>query len=482
MKPWSLLLGLLLLGPVAAEPASLEVQIRTRPSGARVWLNQVEQELDTGQTTDKPVELKRDWFFDQNDNPVSRTLVFRLAGHRDARTKLSWGQLKPDQPILADDGNPIPLAPDNFLVQAQDHPMITVLTLGSLLVVLAGGVITYRRNLGAAYARKEAEEIAQRKILELQAQQQAQQEEAKRQAKLAQQQTLEIKEKQQILEQKTQAIQESGGKDPWIGVEITSRSMGSYAIMRKLGAGGMATVYEAILVSQKPGSPAKLALKIINRQGEDQARAVSEGQAGMQLVHPGILRCYDYVEFQGAICLFLELVEGGRDMTAIDKPIDPLSALKGLAAAAKALDEMHSRGYVHRDLKPSNIMLLADGQLKIADLGLIKNPLAQFQTGTETIMGTPHYMPPEQFQKFKAVSAAADQYALGCILYELIEGRLPFVGDLNQLIIGHLHGQPDPPTKLNPAAAQALLRMLAKEPEERYSSCFEALSVIRSLL
>lgn len=480
VKGW-IFIWLLLFIHAAAEPGSLEVRIVTQPSGARVWLNQVERELDTGQTTDKPVQLKRDWFFDQNQNPVSRTLVFRLAGHRDARLKLTWGQIKPDQPILAEDGSPILLTAEGLLVNAQDHPFLTLLTLGSFLAALMGGVTTRVRRRREANAQKEAEETSQRKILELQAQQQAQQEEARRQAQLAQEQTLKIKEEQQLLELKTQAIQESGGKDSWIGVEITSRSMGSYTILRKLGAGGMATVYEARLVSRKPGSPEKLALKILNLEG-DQARAVSEGQAGMQLAHPGIVRCYDYVEFNGVICLFLELVEGGRDMTSISKPIDAISALNGLAPVAKALDEMHARGYVHRDLKPSNIMLLPGGQLKIADLGLIKNPNAEFQTGTGIILGTPYYLPPEQVKKFKSVTGAADQYALGCILYELIEGQLPFEGDVNQAILGHLQAQPDLPSRLNPAAARALLKMLEKEPENRYPSCFEALSAIRASL
>jgi serine/threonine-protein kinase len=249
----------------------------------------------------------------------------------------------------------------------------------------------------------------------------------------------------------------------------------------------MGAVYEAVLVKGKPISPVKIALKIVDLRSKPGAkeRAISEGQVGMQIVHPSIVRCLDYVDLPEAICLFQELVDGKQSLQSQVKPggMDPGLAVELLLPVASGLLAMHSKGYIHRDIKPENIMLNVDGQLKIADLGLAKNPHAGFQTDSRDFLGTFAYCAPEQITNTSKVTAQADQYALGCVLYELIEGRLPFLGpDYLQFAAAHLNDIPPPARKLTVQANAALLKMLEKDPANRYEDPLKALQAIQDTL
>lgn len=471
---------------VSADPASMEVKIETSPPGARVWMSQVDREIDTGQSTDQPVKLRKEWFFDEGGNPVGRTFVLRLRNHSEARFKTTWGSLSSGRPLMAEDGKPFRLQPEGLIAWVQDYPLVGGLFALILVGGAAGALLGYQRLQSSrrqAEAQSALAERAQRKALDLAAQQQADREEATRLAKQAVEQTLKMKKQQDLLDQKNQAIQQAGGTDPRLGLEITSRSMGTYVLLKKLGAGAMGAVYEGKLSSESPGSPKKLAIKWIDPDKVEKERAHSEGQVGMQLVHPGIIRCYDYVELNNAVFLLLELVEGGDDMTRLlTVAHTPEQAIQLLEPVAQALDAMHARGFIHRDLKPSNIMTTAAG-LKITDMGLAKNPHANFQTLSGDAFGTAQYIAPEQIQDTKRVTPKADQYALGCILYELIEATSPFTGSgAMEMFFAHLSVDPPVPARLNAAAATALLRMLAKKPDERFGSCCEALAAIRERL
>jgi serine/threonine protein kinase len=149
-------------------------------------------------------------------------------------------------------------------------------------------------------------------------------------------------------------------------------------------------------------------------------------------------------------------------------------ALRVTAWLATALNAAHAQNIVHRDVKPGNILITKDGWLKVSDLGLAKDMGARDLTNLDTVMGTPYYMPPESLKPGQEVGPAADIYSLGVILYEMLAGRPPFTGTLNQVISGHLHSEPVYSTQLNgaklplPEGTVKLMRsLLAKDPALR---------------
>ena len=484
LRKW-LVIGLLSSAAWSQE-AYRDITIVTDPPGAEVWIG-LDPPKNTLQKTDKPVRVERDWFFDPLQNPVGRTLIFRLPGHEEAKIKVNWGQLGDH---LQQDGKPFRLAPTNLYFWVLDHPLFC----GGLALGLAAAVVALltvqKRSAAArqaAEAQREAAKKAEFQAMQEQARQQADRERAQKAEREAQEEARKAREQQELLAAKQQSIQDTAGKDPWIGIEFSSGRIGTYRAVSLLGAGGMGAVYEGVLVSGKPVSPAKLALKIVDLRVKPDAkeRAISEGQVGMQIVHSSIVRCYDYVELPQAICMFQELVEGKSSLKdkVVAGGLDPLVALDLMLPVAAALLVMHEKGYIHRDIKPENIMLSADGQLKIADLGLAKNPHAGFQTDSRDFMGTFAYCAPEQITNTSKVTPAADQYALGCVLYELIEGSLPFKGpDYLQFAAAHLQETPPPAGKLSASANAALLRMLEKDPLTRYENTVQALESIKQAL
>jgi len=472
---------------VGAEEAYREVLIRTRPSGAEVWLSKLDSAQNTGGKTGQRVRLERQWFFDPAGQPVARTLLFRLKGHEEVSFKVHWGSLQSlENKVVA-------LPAQNLYYAALDRPGL--LALVALLGGVGGiGLSRQRARLKkaeeqeriAADRERQAEEARFRAMQE-EARQQAEQQRAREAQKKAQEEAEKARQQQAVLAAQQASIQASAGKDPWMGIEVVSPRLGSYRIASLLGAGGMGSVYEGVLVSGKPISPGKVAVKVVDLQKkpEARARALSEGQVGLQVVHPSIVRGYDFVETAEAVLLFQELVEGKETLQSLIRPegMAPEQALRLLEPVADALKAMHDKGYIHRDIKPDNIMMDGHGALKIADLGLAKNPHASFQTDSQDTLGTFAYCAPEQIATSSKVNAQADQYSLGCVLYELMAGRLPFVcQDFIQFASAHMYETPPPIQSLSPDTNQALLKMLEKEPGQRYPDVVAALQAIRATL
>jgi serine/threonine protein kinase/Tfp pilus assembly protein PilF/regulator of sirC expression with transglutaminase-like and TPR domain len=251
-----------------------------------------------------------------------------------------------------------------------------------------------------------------------------------------------------------------------------------YEILEKLGEGGMGVVYKA----RQAGLNRLVALKMIgcgSRARTDLvARFRTEAVAVARLRHPNILQVYDIGEVVGLPFLALELLEGGDlDDRLGGTPQPCRQAAELVATLARAVHAAHRARIVHRDLKPRNVLFTADGVPKITDFGLAKQ-LESDSTQTETgaIMGSPSYMAPEQARGYsKDVGPAADVYALGTILYEMLTGRPPFKGatpmeTLRQVI----NDDPVPPSRLVPRLARDLeticLKCLHKEPRKRYDS------------
>jgi serine/threonine protein kinase len=250
-----------------------------------------------------------------------------------------------------------------------------------------------------------------------------------------------------------------------------------YEILEPLSRGGMGVVYKA----RQLNLDRLVVLKMIRRPelvGEHGlVRFRQEATAIAQLIHPNIVQIYDFGERDGLPYFIMEFMEGGSlDRRLAGKPLPPHQAAQLVEVLARTMHFVHQRQIIHRDLKPANILLTADGTPKIADFGLVKRlDRSPVLTGSRVVLGTASYMAPEQAEgKTKEVKAAADIYALGAILYELLTGRPPFRGETPELTIFQvLADEPVPPSHLQPDVPREVeaicLKCLEKKPEERYA-------------
>jgi serine/threonine protein kinase len=250
-----------------------------------------------------------------------------------------------------------------------------------------------------------------------------------------------------------------------------------YEILGELGRGGMGVVYKA----RQVGLNRLVALKMILAGGHASSgeldRFRMEAEAVARLQHPSIVAIHEVGEQNGLPYFSLEYCTGGSLAARLDgTPWEPAKAAALVETLARAMQAAHVRGIVHRDLKPANILLAEDGTPKIADFGLAKQlDSGAGRTATGATLGTPSYMAPEQAGESKDVGPAADIYALGAVLYELLTGRPPFKAatDLDT-VLQVVSDDPVPPTRLQPKTPIDLeticLKCLAKEPARRYSA------------
>jgi nitrous oxidase accessory protein NosD len=254
---------------------------------------------------------------------------------------------------------------------------------------------------------------------------------------------------------------------------------GRYQVLEQLGQGGMGTVFRAR--DAKLDRP--VGLKMLPEGTAPDADAVRrfrrEAKALARLSHPGIIQAYDSGEDGGKPFLVMELVEG-QSLAAVLRDqgrVSPARAADFAYQAALALHHAHKSGLVHRDVKPSNLLLSADGRVQLLDLGLarfLQDQIGEAQlTRTGTGMGTPDYCPPEQFRDARKADARSDVYALGCTLYHLIAGRVPFPGSsFSEKVEAHETKEPQPLEEVCPEVpaglALAVRRMMAKRPADRF--------------
>jgi serine/threonine protein kinase len=245
----------------------------------------------------------------------------------------------------------------------------------------------------------------------------------------------------------------------------------------------MGVVYHAL----DPNIGRPVAIKTIRvgdaRKPEEQQRLrerlLREARSAGMLSHPGIVTIYD-VEQQGDLAyIAMEYVDGPTldHLLSQGRPMTPQQIFSILGQTAAALDYAHQKGIVHRDIKPANIMIAADGTAKITDFGIAKITATDQFTMTGTIVGTPHYMSPEQVQG-QAVDGRSDQFSLAVIAYEILTGEKPYTGDhLTTVVYRIVAEEPVPPHRLNPTLAGAiestLKKGLAKKADARYRTCQE---------
>ena len=279
------------------------------------------------------------------------------------------------------------------------------------------------------------------------------------------------------------------------GLPLVGDEFAGYRVRAVLGRGGMSVVYQA----ENLRLSSVIALKVLAPElaADDvfRARFLEESRIAASLNHPNVIPIYDMGSQDDLLYIAMRYVSG-TDMRQMIKKrgrILPASALFLVGQAARALDAAHRKGLVHRDVKPGNLLIERGSDeadpdhVYLADFGITKHAMSRSGlTSTGQFLGTIDYVAPEQIRG-TSVLGLADQYSLGCVLYECLTGRVPFEKDLDAAIIwAHVEETPTMPTvlrpELPPEVDDVFSRVLAKRPDERYRSCREFVDAARIAL
>jgi serine/threonine-protein kinase len=269
--------------------------------------------------------------------------------------------------------------------------------------------------------------------------------------------------------------------------------VGRYQIVKRIGAGGMGTVYKAIDVNLGR----EVALKILPEEMSGKAdmikRFQQEARHAARLLHEHIVTLYEFDKANGVHYLAMQYVEGCNLHEYIEKKgkLDPEEARRFTIQAARALAQAHKHNIVHRDIKPSNFLLTEkDGQpfIKLTDFGLARtvddDDFGVTKTGTT--VGTVDYISPEQARNSRSADIRSDIYSLGCSLYHMLSGKPPFPeGDMTERLLKHLEAEPPDLTlanpKVPPGLALVVKKMMAKKPADRYQTPAELIKDLEHL-
>jgi serine/threonine-protein kinase len=260
------------------------------------------------------------------------------------------------------------------------------------------------------------------------------------------------------------------------------QSLGAWELTGLLGRGGMATTYRAA----RTGGGAEVALKVPHEgclaDPTFLARFLREGKLGEQLHHPRIVRIFEADEHDGRPFLAMELLAGRTLKQALrDEGSFPARrAVQVAADIAEALDYAHAKGVVHRDLKPENVMVLPDGGIKVMDFGIARLAGQEGLTSSQFFLGTPLYAAPEMIEP-RSIDHRVDLYSLGIIVFEMLQGTVPFTADSPFKVLQMHQREPLPPRAalarpVPEAVWRVVERLCAKSPADRYASA-EALLV-----
>lgn len=269
---------------------------------------------------------------------------------------------------------------------------------------------------------------------------------------------------------------------------IGNRLSGRYEILRFIGGGGMSRVYLAhdIILDRE------VAIKILNydfsNEEDLKRRFMREAHSATSLTHPHIVDIYDVDEDGTLHYLVMEYVEGQtlKEFIVSDGPLTPERALPIMQQLVSAISNAHYNGIIHRDIKPQNILMDRDGNVKITDFGIAMALSATMHTRTNSVLGTVHYLSPEQARGGMATKKS-DIYSLGIVFYELLTGELPFSGE-SAVSIALKHLQEDIPSvrKLFPSIPQSVENVIykstAKDALTRYNSADEMQEDLATIL
>lgn len=271
--------------------------------------------------------------------------------------------------------------------------------------------------------------------------------------------------------------------------DLSGQSLGSFRIERLLGRGGMGAVYLGV----EPATGRRVALKVMLRQlGENPEFAIRferEARVAGQVDHANVARVLESGAAADVRYLAMEFIDGEplSQMLKGNRPLSPRRALDYACQAARGLEAALRTGSIHRDIKPENLMLTRDGIVKIVDFGLAKNEsVDSFKTATGVIMGTPHYISPEQALG-RAVDHRTDIYSLGASLYHMLAGRPPFTAETAfEIVQKHIKDEPKAITAWNADVpehvCQIAYRMMKKHPDERYQTYGHLISTLEDAI
>jgi beta-lactam-binding protein with PASTA domain/predicted Ser/Thr protein kinase len=260
---------------------------------------------------------------------------------------------------------------------------------------------------------------------------------------------------------------------------------GRYRLLRRIGSGGMADVW----LAEDPHLQRRVALKILHgRFAQDREfveRFRREAEAAAGLSHPNIVAVFDRGDIEGTYYIAMQLLEGRSLKELIDQGLTPEQAVGQVRQVLEAAGFAHRHGVVHRDLKPQNVIVDDDGKATVTDFGIARAGASEI-TQAGSVMGTPHYLSPEQAQG-QAVTAVSDLYSIGVILYEALAGRVPFEADSAIAIaMKQVSHTPQRPSSINPAVSPALdavvMRALEKDPGQRFQSADAFIAALDSAL
>jgi serine/threonine protein kinase len=270
--------------------------------------------------------------------------------------------------------------------------------------------------------------------------------------------------------------------------QIVSKDFAGFTIIDKLGQGGTATVYRAM----EPVNLKPVALKIISPFAAMKdgfiKRLVRSNEISVRLVHPHIVRTFTMGEYQGVHFMVQELVEGQPldQHIHMEQRLPEAKARRYLLHVAEALHYLEEKNLLHRDIKPGNIYVNQADAAKLGDFGLARLQDDMLQTAEGYLLGTPHYISPEQANGDKELDIRSDMYSSGATFYHLVAGQPLFPGDnLQQVVLAHLTKDPPPlaefAPQVSPATCEVIDRLVQRERDARYKSAAELIEVLNHL-
>ncbi len=285
----------------------------------------------------------------------------------------------------------------------------------------------------------------------------------------------------------------AGSPEPFDQALPSGGRIGPYRLTEALGRGGMGAVWRAEAAESGPVPVGRVvALKLLHRVSAEERRRAAREVAYLQaLHHPGVVRILDFGEHAGRPWIVMALVEGRRldQVMAEEAPFACDRAARIAVGALEALHVAHLAGILHRDVKPGNLMLKDDGQVVVLDFGLAAAPEYESRlTASDTVIGTPAYMSPEQARGERAaISARSDVYALGAVLYEMTAGCPPFAADDPRALLREVIEKPLTPPSVRRAGLPhdietVVLRAMAKDPADRYRTAEAMAADLRRFL
>lgn len=263
---------------------------------------------------------------------------------------------------------------------------------------------------------------------------------------------------------------------------------GRYEILERIGGGGMALVYMGLdnLLHRK------VAVKVLRQQyvhdEEFIRRFRREAQSAASLSHPNVVSIYDVGQEGDIHYIVMEYIEGTtlNDLIKERAPLQVEEAVRYAAQICDALEHAHHNEIIHRDIKPHNILIGKNGRVKVTDFGIARAATSSTITQTGSVVGSVHYFSPEH-AKGTSTGEKSDLYSLGIVLYQMLTGRLPFLGESPiSVALKHLQEDVEEPRKVNPLIPQSvenvILKAMRKKPEERYQSAREMLGDLETCL